>query len=339
MQLYSTGYVKGLRKKLLRDGFTIVGLVIITAYYLTSVVELSKIVAVIQQSNPLWLVAAISIFYGSIVMRGLRWRAFLSSASIQMSFKNTMYLYSNGQFLNLFLPMKLGDIYRGAVTGQMTDGNTSKVIGTIASERIVDLALLTIGIAIFAPIALSESGGLHLIAKSILAVGFIISIGLAASYYISKNLDSVSYLQKVASAFIEGIRSATSSFKQQWVLVPTLTVSIWMTNVVRLLFVLEALQLQIPIVSVFFIALLLGLASGLPYVPSGVGVFELLGSQALISVGLSGSEAVAVVLIERAINTVSFIIVGGLVYGYTKTKTETQIDLKELVASAKKLRD
>lgn len=305
-------------------------LTLLATIYIVNMVNVSDVIEVVGGSDISFILIALLVFYLSIVIRALRWRIFLIDDGVEISKFQVFTIYSNGQYLNLFLPLKLGDVYRAFVTGQESEGESSRIMGTIVSERIIDLLIISVGLMIFAPLALKGSSEITEVILWSGSIVLFLILGVLLMYYVRKNPDKIPYLKGTRSDMFNGVDAVIHSLKKRWVVLPLLSFSIWITNVVRLMFVLEGLGVTIHIFGVFFIALLLALASGVPYIPSGIGVFEVLGSQALIALGMTASTAFAVVIIERTINTVSFAFFGTVIYIYTRIYKETDTDLSTI---------
>ena len=79
---------------------------------------------------------AIPLFIAIMFLRTVRWEIFLSD--VKASSINVFGLYMLSSLLNIFLPARAGDIFRGYMYGEKYGVSKSEVLGTIAAERIID---------------------------------------------------------------------------------------------------------------------------------------------------------------------------------------------------------
>jgi uncharacterized protein (TIRG00374 family) len=100
-------------------------------------------------------------------------------------------------------------------------------------------------------------------------------------------------------------------------LVALLTVLIWTTEALRLLFVVDALgfDISLGISGAFFAALVASLVTAVPFTPAGLGIVEA-GILGLLTViyHADPTEAAAIALVDRAISVLSVIILGFIAY-------------------------
>lgn len=92
----------------------------------------------------------ILIFLFVMFIRTVRWNILLPNKSGKMIDLFELYMTSN--FLNIFLPARAGDIFRGIYLGQRYKLSKLCMLGTVLAERILDglsvICLLVIGIII-----------------------------------------------------------------------------------------------------------------------------------------------------------------------------------------------
>jgi uncharacterized protein (TIRG00374 family) len=97
-----------------------------------------------------------------------------------------------------------------------------------------------------------------------------------------------------------------------------ITVGIWTTEAMRLFLVVEAFgfpDVHLGISGAFFVALTGSLLTAVPLTPAGIGIVET-GVVAVLTLvyGVPQTEALAIVLVDRAISVLSIIIFGGIAY-------------------------
>jgi len=96
-----------------------------------------------------------------------------------------------------------------------------------------------------------------------------------------------------------------------------LTVVIWTTEALRLMFVVEAMgfDISLGISGAFFVALVASLLTAVPFTPAGLGIVEAGIVGLLVGVyGADPNEAAAIALVDRAISVLSVIVLGFIAY-------------------------
>ena len=101
-------------------------------------------------------------------------------------------------------------------------------------------------------------------------------------------------------------------------IVAVLTVLIWTTEALRLLFVVRGARVRHPrsgISGAFFVALVASLLTAVPFTPAGLGIVEA-GIVGLLTVvyGADPTEAASIALVDRAISVLSVIVLGFIAY-------------------------
>jgi hypothetical protein len=93
--------------------------------------------------NYAWFILMIFMGLLSHISRTLRWQQLLESNGEKTRFSNTFLAVMNGYFANIAIP-RLGEVTRCAVVSKYDKINFSKVLGTMVSERLVDVVMLLI---------------------------------------------------------------------------------------------------------------------------------------------------------------------------------------------------
>jgi hypothetical protein len=100
-------------------------------------------------------------------------------------------------------------------------------------------------------------------------------------------------------------------------MVAFLTLLIWTTEALRLLFVVDAMgfDISLGISGAFFVALVASLLTAVPFTPAGLGIVEA-GIVGLLTVvyQADANEAAAIAVVDRAISVLSVIVLGFLAY-------------------------
>lgn len=269
----------------------------------------------------LYMVAFFSYYFG-FVLRGLRWRIMIknacnktdSGARIPSVMECSKYIYL-GWFANTITWFRLGDVYRAHILKEDTGHSFSRSIGTILSERVLDI------VTIFTLFLLS--------------FGFFYGSGIHANMFLLLSLVSVMLLIGIAglvlmkkfggrlSAYLpSGFRKSYDLFQEgalgslnQMSLLMILSLLIWSTEVLRLFFVISCIGLSVyPSISlIFFVTLVNAVLTTIPITPGGLGIVEP-GIVGFLMLSLSRNEAVSIAILDRSISYMSIVIFGSIVF-------------------------
>jgi uncharacterized protein (TIRG00374 family) len=282
--------------------------------------QLDVMVGYIVSANPWWLLAAFLVYYLGFPLRGYRWSLLLRGTGVYCPTKDATEIIFVSWLVNSVVPAKLGDVYRAWLLKINYPVSLSATFGTIFIERVYDLVaivVLGLGAAFW-----SFRDGLSDAVRIIMGLGVLLVVILAAALFTLRNfgrrlvhrLPLPARVVKLYDAFEIGVFSTD---RRQVPLVAFLTVLIWTTEALRLLFVVDALgfDLSLGISGAFFVALVASLLTAVPFTPAGLGIVEA-GIVGLLTVVYRAdpTEAAAVALVDRAISVLSVIVLGFIAY-------------------------
>jgi conserved hypothetical protein len=273
------------------------------------------------------------MFYLTFPLRAFRWRLLLRNADVPVdagrgSWSSTPALMEYiflSWFANCIVPAKLGDAYRGYLLKHNGKVSFSSTIGTIFAERLLDM------LALFTLLVISGWVTFHgelppetrIIFISGLVLVLLIVVGLAGMRWFSPFLRRI-VPNRAKRVYISFEEAALRSFRPK--VLPGLllmTVAIWLLEGFRLYFVILSLGhvgLQLGLSMVIFVALASSLLTVLPITPAGLGVVEGTIVAVLVLFNVDTSLGTAVTFLDRTINFWSIIIIGFLVYLFSKRK-------------------
>jgi hypothetical protein len=282
--------------------------------------RLDELVEYILDADPWWLLAAFAIYYVGFPLRGYRWSVLLRGIGARVGVRDSTEIVFVSWLVNTVVPAKLGDVYRAWLLKVNFPVSLSATFGTIFIERVFDLfaiVVLGLGAAFW-----SFREGMSDTVRVIMGIGVVVVTGLAVALFTLRNFGArlVHRLPLPARVVIlyerfeEGVFSVD---RRQVPLVGLLTGLIWTTEALRLLFVVEALGLDISlgISGAFFVALVASLLTAVPFTPAGLGIVEA-GIVGLLTViyGADPTEAAAIAVVDRAISVLSVTILGFIAY-------------------------
>jgi uncharacterized protein (TIRG00374 family) len=196
----------------------------------------------------------------------------------------------------------------------------SATFGTIFIERVFDLfaiVILGLGAAFW-----SFRDGLSDAVRVIMALGVVVVVLLSVALFTLRNfgrriLDRLPLPHRVVELYDRFEEGVFSVDRRTLPIVAFLTVLIWTTEAMRLLFVVQALgfDIHIGISGAFFVALVASLLTAVPFTPAGLGIVEA-GIVGILTVvyGADATEAASIAVVDRAISVLSVILLGLLAY-------------------------
>ncbi len=113
-------------------------------------VDFSELIRLCGILDKKFILPYLLIFIFVMFIRTVRWNILLPKTDGKLTDLYELYMTSN--FLNIFLPARAGDIFRGIFLGQKYKISKLCMLGTVLAERILDglsvICLLTLGIII-----------------------------------------------------------------------------------------------------------------------------------------------------------------------------------------------
>ncbi|MQF48969.1 flippase-like domain-containing protein, partial [SAR202 cluster bacterium AC-647-N09_OGT_505m] len=265
---------------------------------------------------------AFASYYVGFLLRGLRWRIMLSNANTARDSPGEMpsvlacacYIFL-GWFANAITWFRLGDAYRAYIFTEDTGYSFPRTMGTVLAERVLDVVTIFI-LLVVASLALYGANGLSTMAlflgiASLLVLAGI--VGLLVMRQFGMRLSSLLPVRFKISydRFHQG---ALGSFGQLPILL-VISILTWLTEVGRLFFVIQALDISVTVIFslILFVTLANAILTTVPITPGGLGIVEP-GIVGLLTLSLTQSEAISVALLDRSISYLSIVVLGGCVF-------------------------
>ncbi len=295
--------------------------------------NLSALPGEIMAANPWLLLVAFLVFYAGFPLRGYRWAILIRATGYPLKVKDSTEIIFLSWLVNCLVPAKLGDVYRAYLLKLNAGVSLSRSFGTIFIERILDL--FTIVVLGLAAGYISFRGRLPTDVQIVFGIGLVVMIVLAMLLLSLRSFGRQIFLflplperfLELYDRFEEGVFSAVN--RRQLPILLILTVLIWSTEAFRLYFVVEALGfpgVHLGISGAFFVALTGSLLTAVPLTPAGLGIVEagIVGVLTLVY-NVPQTEALTIVVVDRAISVLSVIILGSILYVVSPMRRGTGI--------------
>ena len=274
-----------------------------------------------RQANPWLYAAAFVAWYSTFLLRAVRWRMMLSRADIDAAHGYPVpgvagigEILLLSWFANCVVPAKLGDAYRSYLLKQETKASFSTGLGTIAAERLIDLAVLVSMMMVAAVVVFS--GRLPTQAQQAFLLGLVLMLiaaaGLAGMWFCRRFLER--FLPKRVHAQYAKLHTAIFQCLRRPELFAGISIGIWLLEGARLWLVAASLRADLPPATALLIALMGSVLTTLPFTPAGLGVVELgIGAVLTQVIGVAPTMAASIILLDRVIGYWSLIVIGLLV--------------------------
>lgn len=291
-------------------------IILLSVTVLHRLVDITTLQSVLTDIRPVPLLIAFVLFYLTFPLRAIRWCWLLSNVDVNADRNSATFLLLLNWFVNTILPAKAGDVHRSFVASREYGTSKAKILGTIVTERALDLTVLAIGVILAIWLVVGElSNAQEDIVWLAFGLLFVIGSSIAGAVFVRPSL-LPEVIQPILANFRRGIVSIQTP--RDGIVVLSLTILMWGLNVIRMGMVAVAIGLHIDISLLVLTALLVAFLSGLPYTPAGLGVVELITTTVLIQAGVSEGLGFSFILLDRFITVGTLVIIGGVFYLYFK---------------------
>ncbi len=301
----------------------LVPLAIIAFFVALNGETLSKVPGLIAGANPFLVLVAFLVFYAGFPMRGLRWAMLLRGTGFRIIVRDSTEILYLSWLVNCLIPAKLGDVYRAYLLRINSDASLSRTFGTVFIERVLDI--FTIALLGMAAGFWSFRNGLPPEIQAVFGIALVIMVLLAVALFTLRSfgrriLVALSFLPHRIVEFYDRFEQGVFGALHRRQLPPLLVlgIAIWMTEALRLFFVVKALGfpgVELGISGAVFVALIGSLLTAVPLSPAGLGIVEagIVGVLTLVY-GVPLAEATAIALLDRVISVFSVIVFGSILY-------------------------
>lgn len=313
-------------------------------------VTLSDLQDNLRTVNPGLYLLGFIVYYASFPIRTLRWRLLMRNANSGedaqrlegVHFRDLLEILYLSWFANCVIPAKLGDVYRAYLLRNTANISASRTVGTILAERVLDMLVLfpllfVAALLTFRDKMLADSTMRNVLVGG-LVLGVLAIVAVLAIWQLGDGLRSLlpQRVHRVFTAFREG---ALHSFRSGVGVLFLLTLVIWSCEGGRLFLVLASLDLigsgKLGPSAALFLALGSSVITTIPFAPGGLGLVEtfLIAAFKSLMPLSKGGLAAAVALLDRLISYVSLVVIGFILYLFSK-KTHAALQAPRPPASS-----
>ncbi len=284
-------------------------------WYSLSNVSIHTLIKYFKEANYSWI--ALGLFFGllSHLSRAYRWKFLLEPIGYKPNFGNSVMAVLVAYLVNYAVP-RAGEVSRAAVMTNYENIPFEKGFGTIVAERITDLIMMLIIIAITLFVQFDFIYDLLIKNFNPIKIGVLLGILIVVfSIFSSRVKKAKSGIGLKIKNFIAGlIEGATSVFKMKhkWAFIFH-TVFIWVMYIFMFWATIPAIEgLHVP-----FGGILIGFIAGgfsIAATNGGIGLYPIAVAGALALFGVAQEPATAFGWIMWTAQTAMIIIFGGLAF-------------------------
>lgn len=275
----------------------------------------------IRHADPLLYVAGLVVYYLSMVVRGIRWKALLVNTGARAGTVEATGILVASFFVNCVVPAKMGDVYRAYLGRVRLRLSGTKALGTIVAERLLDLCVL------MALLLAAGAWVFHRHAPSVLMPYFIagtvicfVGVAVVVVMAMGRGKRFLRLLPEAVFQRYQTFQSGTVESLHRLPLLVVLTALIWVLEGTRLGFVVFALGdgAILGPSQFMLIALVAALLTTVPFLPGGLGLVEAGMVGVLVAIGdVNQNQAVSIALLDRSISYGSLVVLGFIVFFVT----------------------
>jgi uncharacterized membrane protein YbhN (UPF0104 family) len=252
------------------------------------------------------LFAALGVYATVTAIRGWRWHRVLLQARISHPAADAYGLVVVGYMGNNVLPARGGELLRVLLMAERAGARKRDVIGSIVAERLLDVIAL---VGLFTLMTLAGVAGSPAGWRPVAGLlGLAAIAGAALSVVIV--LRRRGRFERAAELLRPFVRASHLLVGPVGAVLIAVTAGFWLLEGTIYWLVGQSLDLDISLVEGAFLAVLLSFVGALPSAPGYLGTYDAALVFGLEALGVTGGDAVAFVVLVRAIIFVPITITG-----------------------------
>lgn len=299
--------------------FLAVGLITLIVFLVLRSLDLNEVWAILQAARWGFLIPSTTLNVLTVGLIVYRWQNLLE---FRAPFWECLAANQIGAYLNMLLPMRLGDVSRSYLIRQHVPHlSVVAILASIGAELTFDMLVLMLLLAVLLMVlplpALLTSAGALLAVVTVIAVLGILSLS-RADWFLEKVLRPLAtrLLPQGVAEFglrqVEKMQAGLSALKnnRQVLVILGITVAGFAVQVVSNWLLLWMFLESVPVYLGLVALVGAGLGLALPLLPAAAGTYELAISLALVSAGVDAEVAAIFALILRAQQAAITIVLG-----------------------------
>lgn len=255
--------------------------------------NLRDVGAILRRASIGWVLIGFVVNFSALILRTIRWRTILDPDDPPPFFA-TLFANTVGYMLSIVLPIRAADFARPALLARRTNHRFAGALGTVLTERVLDLTSILSLFVIFAFLRWNEFSHDPAVARwfYIVRIGAIVSALLLAALFFL--IIGLYFFRERIRRMHEGLgRIIPKRFREAWMhffdsftetlaiakhraaLIKVLfcTVGVWLCLTSQFWFATQAIAKPLPFDSSFFVTGVTTVGLAIP-TPGGIGGFH-----------------------------------------------------------------
>ena len=305
-------------KRILRIAVIVALTIFFVAFFLWNS-NLHQVWRILLQTNVAWFLFALLINTSALIFRTIRWRILLHETH-PPAFYPTFVANAIGYMLSTVLPIRAGDVARPALLSRRTDIRFSEALGTVLTERVLDLLSILSFFLFFCVCHLSHFRAAAFTTGTVLVIFLVL---IVAFRFFQDNVRRLHIWlgrflpqrfrdpwMRFFDAFAATLRITERPADFAGVLIAT--VCIWACLTSQFWFVLIAAHRQLPFDSSLFLNAATTLGIAIP-TPGGIGGFHKICQYVLTTFyGFDIDSSVAVAVLFHIVGALPVVLIGSV---------------------------
>jgi uncharacterized protein (TIRG00374 family) len=279
----------------------------------------AEILESLRHVRPGYLALGVAGIIGFLIIRAIRWRFMLNNA---VPYSQVFHIQNIGYMLTQLLPLRLGDVARAILIGNVPPVTVPWGISTMVVERLLDMLF----IVVLLPFTLSGLASLpdwmrsFALASGFLAIAGIIVLIIAANQRsralrladlafsrLLPFLNKDAWLRRIDD-LLTGLKSLTN-LRDGAVLI-ILSILVWVPILVAYYFTMRAVGITPSLAMTGFVVCAAAFSVAVPSTPGQIGPFHFAVITALQLYGQPAAESAAFAFLYHFLNIVVLVIFG-----------------------------
>jgi glycosyltransferase 2 family protein len=281
-------------------------------------INLHALAAALGRANYIWLLPAILITLGILVVKGVRWQL-LFHPEYHLPFAPVFTALCAGYLASNVLPARLGEVVRVLLLTSEEPVGVARTVSTIVVERLLDvlsvmiILLLLLPFVTLPPAMTRAAQGLGIVALVGSALLLLLSFWKERVLSWTRSvLRHIRFLDRPAiyqalGHLIDGFATLRGKLGLELVAISLLS---WFGSVGVAWCVAQAFAMSVPVTAMAFAVVVVALGMIVPSSPGYVGVFHYLVIVALAPFGVPKDTALSFALVWHGLNYVELSVVG-----------------------------
>ena len=274
----------------------------------------------ITKINPLWILPLFIIYSFDWLLRGFRWKLILKQNNYEVPVSSAISLSLLGNFANLVIPAKLGDLVWMYGAKKKHKIRFSVAFTTVILDRFCDfLAVIILALlSMFFLVRMNFPEWVYYLLYVGIAVAFlfVVFVFLIIKYKkLMKKVIKVGKLRDAISKISDALFHSTRSL-YMFAFFILLSLVVWLLETLTAYIVASLLGAKISFAILLFAIIVANITKTIPITPADIGVYEGVLATVLFVSGISLNLGLTIALVDHIVKILYVLIAGSFVTSF-----------------------